>query len=728
MFIVALIKSWNNNIILTFTVPIISFVIVMAKSNAERQRQWRARQYATIGKDVFKDRRRIVTKERRRNFSAKQKLNEKVAARIRMRKLRDNRKANERMNASNSTNSGDQKTCAADIIQRRTPLSGYSCTSTLGKAVKKVQRALPNSPTKTSAVLKKIVVKLNIDTNFITKAKTIPVIKQQNVEQLKNVQNFYRLDSISRQAPGVKDVVRIRDHEGKHLVPKRHLLMKLREVYELYKIENKECDIGFSKFCYSRPADVLLNSELPTDVCLCEVHENFISLVDSLFPNFPYNHAWVINNIVCDSTNITCLQGKCDNCNRGNRLVESLNINDNQGQTVKFLRWEKASDERLQKVQHTLELGDAISTFRSLLPRFMMHQYTKRTQQRMYESDKEKANDGRLVIQIDFAENYTCFHQAEIQSAHWNQRQVSLFTMCVWSERGISSYVVVSDNLTHDKVTAISYLVNVLDTIIPVKNTIQEISIWSDGPSSQFKNRYIAFLISKLCLRYNLKSMQWNYFCTSHGKGPVDGVGAAVKRGVRDAVKSRACSVQSASEFVNVAKQFTPKITLLIGSIVEGLFHDVESAPAVPGIKSFHYIKSTLSRDQSFLATTPSPTVQLETATVFSETDVSSNTVKIHDDSIAVDELKFAVNDYVIVRYNNQLYPGVVVSKCTERKTAVIKAMKKATSSSWQWPQKDDILEYPFNDIIQVINSPKSCGTGSRCNNYKVPEMNHFPW
>lgn len=49
--------------------------------------------------------------------------------------------------------------------------------------------------------------------------------------------------------------------------------------------------------------------------------------------------------------------------------------------------------------------------------------------------------------------------------------------------------MLVSDNLDHTKNTVIPY-VNRLHEELP-KN-IREVTIWSDGPTSHFKNRYIA--------------------------------------------------------------------------------------------------------------------------------------------------------------------------------------------------------------------------------------------
>ena len=52
---------------------------------------------------------------------------------------------------------------------------------------------------------------------------------------------------------------------------------------------------------------------------------------------------------------------------------------------------------------------------------------------------------------------------------------------------------------------------------------VEEI-IWSDGPTSEFKNRYMKTLLSMLSEKYN-KPFTWKFSATSHGKGVVDGVG-----------------------------------------------------------------------------------------------------------------------------------------------------------------------------------------------------------
>lgn len=62
--------------------------------------------------------------------------------------------------------------------------------------------------------------------------------------------------------------------------------------------------------------------------------------------------------------------------------------------------------------------------------------------------------------------------------------------------------------------------------------------IWSDGPSSEFKNKfvcYVLFMLSKIQKRFS--SFEWKYSAT--GKGVVDGIGGTSKSRVYAEVKAR---------------------------------------------------------------------------------------------------------------------------------------------------------------------------------------------
>ena len=65
-----------------------------------------------------------------------------------------------------------------------------------------------------------------------------------------------------------------------------------------------------------------------------------------------------------------------------------------------------------------------------LIPEFLEHCYIKHFQAKIYKQQHEMLTSvmypsKMAMMQIDFAENYKCISQDEIQSAHWTQAQVT---------------------------------------------------------------------------------------------------------------------------------------------------------------------------------------------------------------------------------------------------------------------------------------------------------------
>lgn len=57
-------------------------------------------------------------------------------------------------------------------------------------------------------------------------------------ETIKLVESFYESDEISRQTPNRKDVIRVNDgNGGQKTIPKKHLIMTVAEVYELFQLK-----------------------------------------------------------------------------------------------------------------------------------------------------------------------------------------------------------------------------------------------------------------------------------------------------------------------------------------------------------------------------------------------------------------------------------------------------------------------------------------------------------
>ena len=121
----------------------------------------------------------------------------------------------------------------------------YQTPQALGKALGKVSsRVLPQSPRKRKAV----VFKLAHASGFLRKKKCTRGNRGLPKETVNLVKVFFQLDSISRQAPGRKDFVTVRENNTKHHIQKRHLLWSLREYCSIFMKEIPTIEICLISF------------------------------------------------------------------------------------------------------------------------------------------------------------------------------------------------------------------------------------------------------------------------------------------------------------------------------------------------------------------------------------------------------------------------------------------------------------------------------------------------
>ena len=73
--------------------------------------------------------------------------------------------------------------------------------------------------------------------------------------------------------------------------------------------------------------------------------------------------------------------------------------------------------------------------------------------------------------------------------------------------------------------SVITFIGKMISELIDSANILQ---LWSEGPSSQFKNNFTAAAISWLEEKYSIK-LCWNLFASSHGKRPANGIEGTIK-------------------------------------------------------------------------------------------------------------------------------------------------------------------------------------------------------
>ena len=342
-------------------------------------------------------------------------------------------------------------------------------------------------------------------------------------------------------------------------------MWSLKETFGLFQKENPHVKICLSKFCSLRPKNVLLESAMPRQVCLCQFHDNMKMLCDCLskeISSFPSYSRSIVDHFVCDSNNEECMAGKC--------------------------------------------VKEALNSLESKIAFLLEHVFIKRKQAMFFEERIAKLKPDEAVVQVDFAENYTSQHQDEIQAAHWSQEQVTLFTVAIWAKDSANktvcnSHVIVSDDHSHDKKSIAVFRDTVVNTFVRKSYPqVRKIDIFSDGPSSQFKNKYMASFYHTL-QRKGLQ-IKWHFFAASHGKGVVDGLGGTVKRVVWCAVSTRKVpTVVGAEEFAKTAAKFCKSVNIKLylkkdiddsSSSLE-LDECFEQAKSIPGISKIHCIELT---------------------------------------------------------------------------------------------------------------------------------------
>lgn len=152
-----------------------------------------------------------------------------------------------------------------------------------------------------------------------------------------------------------------------------------------------------------------------------------------------------------------------------------------------------------------------------------------------------------------------------------------------------------SDNTAHTKFEIACYLYKIVSKIPASVTTLK---LWSDGPNSQFKNRFMGALLKVLENAMKIKIF-WNFFATSHGKGCVDGIGAVVKNRVKRLVKTRQQIVNCSTDFArafnsensvvkvtHMTDNETKEIRMLLK--LDGVF---DSAPPITDIFNHHQLQ-----------------------------------------------------------------------------------------------------------------------------------------
>ena len=160
----------------------------------------------------------------------------------------------------------------------------------------------------------------------------------------------------------------------------------------------------------------------------------------------------LIDLVVCDQPNDNCFLNGRNRCN--SRLPSSILqhhfiIHDEDDEWT-WSNW-KSTNNKVDLHHIRGSIMSLLDEIDGQWKKFLIHSYFTREQ-------RTSINDLRLLssdtsyatVQIDFAENYTIIRQREVQAAHWNNVQVTLFTVHIKVGTTHKNMVIISDYMRHD--------------------------------------------------------------------------------------------------------------------------------------------------------------------------------------------------------------------------------------------------------------------------------------
>lgn len=332
---------------------------------------------------------------------------------------------------------------------------GFQSLTALGRAVKKIESVLPKDKQKAQEALRSAS-KNYAEENMIVSAP-VPLKKKQKqcfVETTEIVKSFFELESVSRQLPGVKDFITLKDELGnKTKIQKRVMLMTVAEAYEAFKKLNPERKISSSKFHSLRPAHVIIASKAPHNVCCCIYCKNMDFIVDSLSPHLQQIQTTsdLTMKLVCCTDNYECMASKCKSCLNFESNLDKILLPHDDQTTVKLSQWEKV-DNFVQIVQRTEKLDDVKKLLLTKFGQFKLHKFVAKTQFVAMSEIKKNQNSNECLVIMDYSQNFSSVTQDEVQSAFFSRRQISVFTAIAYvGQSPPKPFIIVNDDIQHQK-------------------------------------------------------------------------------------------------------------------------------------------------------------------------------------------------------------------------------------------------------------------------------------
>ena len=529
------------------------------------------------------------------------------------------------------------------------------------------------------------------------------------------VRRFYEADEVSRMCPGKKDCVKIINDEGAMKVQKRLVLGNLREIFELYKSDEKNPKIGFSTFARLRPSYcVLAGSGGTHSVCVCTYHQN-PKLQLAALGEKGLSYKDLMDYSVCSTEKEACMMQLCSDCPREEGVLNFLELLDSVKSApseISYKQW--VTVDRCTMVDKVEPLHEFLSSLSMKISCMVRHHFVAQQQSQYFKQLKETLPPlSEAVIVGDFSENYSFIVQDAAQGFHWDNSQCTVHPFVIYYRSAADqelchfSVCFLSSSLKHNTIMVYSFIMKLLPYVKLRCPQLRKVHYFSDGCAGQYKNRYNFINLCHHKEDFGL-DCEWHFFATSHGKNACDGIGGTVKRATARASLQRTTERQilTPEDMFKFCEEYlskTMKFFFVTASELKEVEHQIEhrfkDSRAIPGTQKFHRF-------------VPINKEELMVYPISSGIGSRKRIRKVHSkhEHAMVDNIKSVKpGEYVSCIYDKQVWFGIVEEYCEEFDDYKLNFLHPSGSSGaglYHYPSIKDSCAVPGHHIITVMSCP----------------------
>lgn len=538
----------------------------------------------------------------------------------------------------------------------------------------------------------------------------------------KLVRDFYLHADNSKILPNTRETVLVFDEALGERVPKAKQLMltSQSQFYLEFRQQYPSVSISLSSVAMLKPGQVRwARSKGFPQTCLCIIHQNYEMLLHAVGIKLVTGD--FLKKIVCPFPTELCYLGLCNNCCTEENLITACKSQDlaeedlgspeasdlEEEEDISYCQW--LHQDRTNLVQLKALKSEIVEKIAAVTKKVMRHHFIMKKQQEFFKELEDRLpQENSVIVNLDFAENYSFCTKNEVQGFHWNNAQMTIHPFYVrycYESPDIQhkSYVVVSDCLDHNASTIHVFRKKFLELLKADFNWIEKIYYVSDGTGAQYKNYKNFINIMHHERECGIKA-ELHFSASYHGKNSCDAMSAVVKRSLRIACNrddEKILDMETAYEFCRqkLAKENMQFIKVTLAEVIAS-FNELDEryskVSTVPGTQSFHCIIPDEDR------------IICKVYSSSSESKISAfgeQVVEIEQPILS----KVFLGCYVGFRMARSTCLGMVQGiNVMEKQVKVLAMQKLGKGNSFQWPTIDTILKISSDDLLVIVNAPST--------------------